>query len=190
MTKFVITAGHDSVKDPGAVSTLNGVQYTEAKLMTELRNIVRFYLEKVGHEVVTDGTGDTNKVLREAIALIPQGEVAIELHLNAATAKTAKGVETIGNPKHKEISKKLSKAIANVLETQLRRDEGFFEYSKVGRTLGYVKAGGIIVECFFITNDNELQTYFNKKWLVARAIARTLHNHYSEGDFDELFNKA
>ncbi len=190
MTKFVITAGHDSVKDPGAVSTLNGAQYTEAKLMTELRNIVRFYLEKVGHEVVTDGTGDTNKVLREAIALIPQGEVAIELHLNAASAKSANGVETIGNPKHKEISKKLSKAIANVLETQLRRDEGFFEYSKVGRTLGYVKAGGIIVECFFITNDNELQTYFNKKWLVARTIARTLHNHYSEGDFDELFNKA
>lgn len=190
MSKFVITAGHDSVKDPGAVSTLNGVQYTEAKLMTDLRNIVRFYLEKVGHTVISDGTGDTNKVLREAIALIPQGIVAVELHLNAATAKTAKGVETIGNPKHKEISKKLSKAIANVLETQLRRDEGFFEYSKVGRTLGYVKAGGIIVECFFITNDNELQTYFNKKWLVARAIARTLHNHYSEGDFDELFNKA
>ena len=99
MSKFVITAGHDSVKDPGAVSTLNGVQYTEAKLMTELRNLVKFYLEKVGHTVISDGTGDTNKVLREAIVLIPQGIVAVELHLNAATAKTAKGVETIGNSK-------------------------------------------------------------------------------------------
>ena len=190
MTKFVITAGHDSKTDPGAVSRLNGIQYTEAKLMTELRNLVKFYLEKVGHTVVSDGIGDENKVLREAIALIPQGIVAVELHLNAATAKTAKGTETIGNPKHKDICKKLSKAIADVLEIPLRRDEGYFEYSKVGRTLGYVKAGGIIVEGFFISNDDELQKYLNKKWVVARAIAKTLHNHYSEGDFDALFDKA
>lgn len=190
MTTFVITAGHDSVKDPGAVSSLNGVLHKEAVLMSSLRNIVRFYLEKVGHNVVTDGAGSTNMVLREAIALIPKGTVAIELHTNAASAKSAKGVEVIGNPKHKTLCMEIAGEISKAMEIPLRRDKGFFEYSKVGRTLGFCKAGGIIVETFFISNDDELQTYLNKEWVIGRSIARAIHNHYSEVDFDTAFEKA
>ena len=51
--KIVLCAGHDTVKDVGAVSTLNGVLYKEASIALQLRNKVKFYLEKAGHTVIT-----------------------------------------------------------------------------------------------------------------------------------------
>ena len=56
--------------------------------------------------------------------------------------------------------------------------------------MGFINNGGIIVEAFFITNDDELQRYLNKELMVARAIARAIHNHYERTDFDTIFNKA
>ncbi len=188
--KIVLCAGHDTVKDVGAVSTLNGVAYKEASIALQLRNKVKFYLEKVGHTVIADGTVNQSMVLREAIKLIPHGQIAVELHLNASTNKQACGVETISKAKHKELSQKISNEIARSLDTKIRRDNGWYDYSKTGRSLGFINNGGIIVEAFFITNDDELQRYLNKEWVVARAIARAIHNHYERTDFDTIFNKA
>ena len=167
--KFTITAGHSNT-DPGAVG--NG--FKEAELAAELRNIVALKLRALGHTVVTDGTGTVNQPLTTAIALIRGSAVALEIHFNAATP-TAKGVETIALPKDKALAQKLSQAIAAVLETPVRGDKGFIDQTKSARgKLGYINAGGLIIETCFISNANEIAVYQAKKWLVASAIAKTL----------------
>ena len=95
MKTFVITAGHSNV-DHGAVA--NGLK--EAALAVELRDIVASKLREKGYEVITDGLRGDNKPLNDAIKLIPRGDVAVELHFNAAASTTAAGVETIALLKH------------------------------------------------------------------------------------------
>ena len=168
--KFVITAGHSNT-DPGAVA--NGRK--EADIARDMRNIVALKLRQRGHQVFTDGDGTINYPLTTAIKLIPHGEVAVEFHCNAAASPQAKGVETISLPKHKALSQRLSQAIANVIETRTRGDRGWIDQSQSARgRLGFVSAGGLIVELFFITNKEELMQWDAKKWLVANAVCDVL----------------
>lgn len=172
MATIVLTAGHGG-KDPGAV---NGKD-TEAALMTQLRNATRTALADLGHTVITDGHGLENLTLREAIRIIPKGALALELHTNASSNPKAGGVETIGNSKHARLCQDISQKIAEVLNLSVRRDNGWFDYQKTGRVLGYCRAGGIIVETFFISNPTELTAFKEKYWAVARGIAEVVDRH-------------
>lgn len=168
---IVLTAGH-SLVDPGAC---NG-KFTEAGIVREVRNGVTAILNSRGYKVINDGTGTDNQPLNKAAALVKQGKIAIEFHLNAAVSKAATGVEALAQSKDKAICQKLCSALANVLEIPVRgsaggwKDEGSGQHSK----LAYVSAGGIILELFFISNDAELQKYFERKEQVFTAIADML----------------
>lgn len=167
---IVLTAGHSDI-DPGAVG--NG--QTEANIARELRNIVAGKLRGMGERVITDGEPASNKPLRDAIALIPQGRVAVELHCNAASSPAAGGVETIALPRDKALAQRLSAAVARVLGIRVRGDRGWIDQSQSARgKLGYVSAGGLILEVFFISNPAEMAVYQARKWLVAQAIADVL----------------
>lgn len=171
--KFVITAGHSN-KDPGAVG--NGAK--EADLVRELRNVVALKLGQLGHTVVTDGSGNDNQDLNSAIRLIKtyKPDTAIEFHMNASSNASATGVETISLPKDKILAQKLSKAIADVLGLRLRGNAGWIDQSQSARgKLGYVDAGGLIVEVAFISNTTDLKAFQDKLWLVASAITNTLN---------------
>lgn len=168
--KFAITAGHSDV-DPGAVA--NGV--TEAQIAEEMRNIIAHKLRVSGHEVLTDGEGSVNLPLKNAIALIKQADIAVEIHCNAAGSATATGVECISLPALKGLCQRLSAAVAGVTKDKLRGDKGWIDQSQSARgKLGYVENGGIIIELFFLTNETALETYNAVKWLVAQAITDTL----------------
>lgn len=167
---IVLTAGHSDI-DPGAVG--NG--QTEAGIARELRNIVAGKLRGMGERVITDGEPASNKPLRDAIALIPQGRVAVELHCNAAASAAAGGVETIALPRDKALAQRLSAAVARVLGIRVRGDRGWIDQSQSARgRLGYINAGGLILEVFFISNPAEMAVYQARKWLVAQAIADVL----------------
>lgn len=167
---IVLTAGHSDI-DPGAV----GHGQTEAGIARELRNIVASKLRGMGERVITDGEPASNKPLRDAIALIPQGRVAVEIHCNAAANPAAGGVECISLPQDKALSQRLSRAVARVLELRVRGDGGWIDQSQSARgRLGYVNAGGLILEVFFISNPAEMAVYQARKWLVAQAIADVL----------------
>ena len=168
---IVLTAGHSDF-DPGAVG--NG--QTEAGIARELRNIVASKLRGMGERVITDGEPASNKPLRDAIALIPQGRVAVELHCNAAANPAAGGgVETIALPRDKALAQRLSAAVARVLGIRVRGDRGWIDQSQSARgRLGYINAGGLILEVFFISNPAEMAVYQARKWLVAQAIADVL----------------
>lgn len=170
---IVLTAGH-SLTDPGAC---NG-KFTEAGIVREVRNGVTAILNARGYKVINDGAGTENQALSKAAALVKQGKIAIEFHLNAAVSKSATGVEALAQSKDKAICQKLCTALANVLDIPVRggnggwKDEGSGQHSK----LAYVSAGGIILELFFISNDAELEKYFAHKDQVFNAIADVLTN--------------
>lgn len=168
--KFAICAGH-GLNDPGAC--YGG--YTERDLMTELRDKVSDNLRRMGHEVFEDGEDGENRPLREAILLAKKCDLAIEFHTNASANPTAKGVETLSLPKHKDLSQRLSLTISTVLLTPRRGDKGWRPQEESARgKLGFVEAGGLIVEVFFLSNPEELEDYLKSVDLLAQKIAFTL----------------
>ncbi|BCT88175.1 N-acetylmuramoyl-L-alanine amidase [Acinetobacter variabilis] len=165
-----VTAGHSNT-DPGAV---NG-KIKESDLVTNFRNAVSFYLREAGVQVKNDGTGSQNDPLSSAIKLIKGSSVAVEFHMNAATSKQANGVETIALPKDKKLAQDLSAAVATALGSRLRGDNGWIDQSQSARgSLGYINAGGLIVELGFISNEAELAAYQARYWIAAKAVAKVL----------------
>jgi len=165
-----ITAGHSN-SDPGAV---NG-KIKEADLVTNFRNAVSFYLREAGIQVINDGIGSQNDPLSSAIKLIKGSSVAVEFHMNAATSKQANGVETIALPKDKKLAQDLSAAVATALGSRLRGNDGWIDQSQSARgSLGYINAGGLIVELGFISNEAELAAYQARYWIAAKAVAKVL----------------
>ena len=84
-------------------------------------------------------------------------------------------VECISIPKDKELCQRLSNAIAATTKDNVRWDNGWIDQSKSARgKLGFVEAGGVIVELFFLSNKEDLERYEQVRWLVASAIAGEL----------------
>ena len=168
MKTLLISAGH-STKDPGAGG--NGLH--EADVVTELRNIVSFYLTRnnIAHTVDTDSL-TKNLPLATAIKLARNHDIAVEFHCNASSEPRATGVETLGGKGTLDLGSALCKAIAEVLGIKNRGAKS--EASGQHRRLGFVQAGGLIVELFFITNPKDVAVYQAKKWLVGKAIADVL----------------
>lgn len=169
MGTFVVTAGHSNT-DPGAVA--NGRK--EADIAVDMRNMIASKLRALSHNVITDGEGKDNQPLSKAIKLVSNG-LAIEIHCNAASNASATGVECISLPKHKALCQRLSNAIAAATKDKVRGDNGWIDQSKSARgKLGFVEAGGVIVELFFLSNKGDLERYEGVKWLVASAIVGEL----------------
>jgi len=162
-----LSAGHSTV-DPGAAG--NGL--TEADIVADFRNMLAFYLRraKVAHEVDASGTG--NLPLAAAIKRAKFHSVAVEFHCNASDNPTATGVETLSQPKDLKLGNAICKAIAETIGIRNRgaKPEASGQHSR----LGFVQAGGIIVELFFITNASDVKAYQERKWLVAKAVAEVL----------------
>ena len=170
---ITITAGHSN-SDPGAV---NGSD-RESEIAQDMRNIVAYYLRAKGISVKTDGDGKGNLPLSEAVKLIKSSSIAVEFHCNAAASKGAKGVEALSKEKDKLISQKLCAAVSSIMGNPLRGDKGWkAENSGQHSRLAYVSNGGIILELFFISNDDELSVWKQKKWLVGKAVAEVLANY-------------
>ncbi len=171
--KCYVGAGHSNT-DSGAVSS-GGLQ--EAKLMAKLRNLVAEHITASGEEVVTDGTGEVNLSLGKSIDLAKncnQGR-RIELYLNSGSTQ-AKGVECLSLPDQKQRAQAIAKAIADTINIPLRGDSGWKSDTEGQHPrLGFCRqGGGIVVECFFLSNSNELATYKTKENEVAKAIATAL----------------
>lgn len=168
---FTVTAGH-SYFDPGAIAA-DGTR--EEDLMVELRDIVAHKLRARFHTVRTDGGWRHNLPLANALALIPGADVAIELHTNAFTNPAATGVEVVSMPAQKELARTIARKIAHVLALPVRGAGGWIDQRQTARgRLGFVRAGGLVVETFFISNPQDLAKYQAHKWVVASAIVSAI----------------
>ena len=179
MTKIItITSGHSNTGkiDSGAVTTVNGKTIKEADLAVKLRNAILHYLQQ-DKEITTrcDGYGQVNLELREAIKLIKGSDVALEIHFNSSANKPANGVECIALPKDKTLAQKLSTAVSKVTGSRLRGVGGYITQEDSARgKLGYINAGGLILEVSFLSNDQELKVFEDKYWLIGKAVAQVI----------------
>ena len=175
MSTFTVTAGH-SDKEPG--NTWGG--HFEARLMDELGHLVASNLRGAGHVVTQDGELGENLPLNDAVRLIAGADLAIELHTNASNNRLANGVEVVAPAARKREAQAIAHAIAGVLGIPLRRERGYYEADEHRRDRGwnspaaFVRHGGLIVEVFFQSNEDELATYLKRKEDVARAIASAM----------------
>lgn len=175
--KIVVTAGHSNT-DPGA--TYDGTK--EADFCADMRNYVAYYLKNWGIPVKTDGEGRVNAPLTQAIALARQADIALEFHLNASTNYNAYGVEVLANKKDKELAQRIALAISQVTGSTLRGDNGYKpQDAGQHKRLGFVGAGGMIVELEFLSNKRFFKVLQDKRWVVAKAIAEEIKKHIEKG---------
>lgn len=169
-----VSAGH-SYKDPGAYG--NG--YTEADIVLEFRDLVA---DALRHRVVfhKDGDRGENLPLDEAIARAKYHDIAVEFHCNAFKDPRANGVETLSQPKDYELGAALCEAVADTMGITNRGakpgDAG--AHSR----LGFITKGhGIILELFFLTNDDDVRAYHSRKYDLSRAVGDVLIKAVSDG---------
>lgn len=164
--RLAVTAGHGG-GDTGAVRG----QCREADLMVDLRDRVAERLRELGHEVLEDGADGQNLPLVSAIALARGADMAVELHTNAVENPAASGVEVVALPQRKADAQRVAQAIAEVLGLRARGAGGWVDQSVSPRgRLGFVGAGGMVVEVFFLSNPLDLARYLERTHDVAEAI--------------------
>jgi N-acetylmuramoyl-L-alanine amidase len=84
-------------------------------------------------------------------------------------------VEVVSLPAQKELAREIARRIGHTLEIPVRGAWGWIDQAQTHRgRLGFVRAGGLVVECFFLSNPDELAKYEARKWLVASAIVKAI----------------
>jgi N-acetylmuramoyl-L-alanine amidase len=165
--KYLISAGH-SATDPGACA--HG--HTEAAIALEMRYLVAKRLLEMRHAVLMDGNIAENLPLKTALKLIKGTDLAVELHCNAAANMQATGVEVIAPAHLKLVAQRIARAIAAETGQKLRGELGWIDQAQSARgRVGFIEAGGLIVEMVFISNLGDLRTFLAAKERVAMALA-------------------
>lgn len=172
MSAVFLSAGHSNT-DSGAIA--NGRR--ESDFTVEFRNYVAFYLESWGVPHATDGKGAENWPLSKAVAAAKDFDIAVEFHCNAGSA-SANGVETLSGPKDMVLGQKICDIFESVLGLRNRgaKPENAGQHGR----LAFVRAGGIIVEMFFITSKKDIAMYELKKWVAAKAVATLLRDELNK----------
>lgn len=180
MKALLVSAGH-SETDPGAVNSKFG--WKEADIAVQLRDKTAAHLRAQGFTVSEDGADGVNEPLTRAIALAQKitaaGGVAVEFHLNAAASPAAGGIEVLSLPNHKQLAQSIAAAINTVLKTTLRGGDGGWKPDTSGQhpRLGFCRAGGLIIETCFISNQIETKRLLDNLDAAAAAVASAIAKH-------------
>lgn len=177
--KVLISAGHSDT-DKGSIAN----NYKEADLTLELRDLIIKNLKKLNVDCIGDGEEGKNLSLKDAINLIKNSRLAIEIHFNSAGIdKNANGVEIYSLPKYMRFSQRLAHVISIILGSKLRGDKGWKKQEESNRyKLGFVSNGGILIEVEFITNPKAMLKYIENKELLAESIALEIKKYITEGE--------
>lgn len=158
MRKIALVIGHTE-KSPGAVNTTCGVSEFDfnRKLVTSVAAII-------------DDRCEVKIVYRERYSDLPEKinawnpDFVICFHANAFNKKSF-GTETLfyhKSKKGKEIATIFQDNIVKVFESKDRGVKGKSSEQRGGYVLRYTKAPCILLEPFFIDNDDEYKTAVNK----------------------------
>lgn len=175
MKKIFISAGHSN-SDPGAVHG----NIHEAEIAVAIRNAVVAKLALRGVTAQSDGVGQANKTLAEALQIskaLPADALRVEIHLNAGPS-SARGIEALAKVKYKTLSQDLCAAVRSITGSPLRGDKGYKADDSGQHTkLGFCEAGGVILEVGFISNDAERSLMMHNCVAIGEAIAGVLFIH-------------
>jgi N-acetylmuramoyl-L-alanine amidase len=168
----LISAGHTNVQgqDRGVASGM----FIEGVEAVKLRDRVATILRTRGLSVLEDGADGINEPLKRAIALARVANVAVEIHFNGGVPK-ATGIEVLAKPKHKDLAQKLAGAVHAATGLVLRGDKGYKpDNSGPHHRLGFIEAGGLILEVCFLTNSSDMAAYVAHFEDIAQGVADVL----------------
>lgn len=195
MRKIYISAGHSNSvgKDRGA----SGNGYIEGELAVEFRNLLTCELEALGLKPIVD---QNDSILKQSINffqnLTTNKDIVLDIHWNAATP-AATGTETLipSDPTQFEInlSSVISKCISDTLKIPMR---GSYKGHKGVKTeaeshhgrLGWMRLTGenILLEVCFITSKSDMDSYQANKEILAKEIAKILHEYSIKENKEQL----
>ena len=186
MAKLIIlSAGHTNVigRDRGA----SNKNFIEGELTVEFRELVFIELKKLGLNPIKDSN---NSSLKESInyfkKYFSKDSINIEYHFNSFN-NSATGTEVIipNNPSKLEklIAKDLAEITSKILKIPLRKITGVItELESHHGKLGWMRPKGenIVPELCFISNDNNMESFQENKFLLAKEHAKIIY-YYSIG---------
>lgn len=169
--KICIDAGHGG-QDPGAI---NGKRY-ESVAALAIAKKVGAKLKAAGYGVKYTRTTDKKITLdrRCDISNLYDADVFVSVHLNAAANKSASGIETLRYP---TVGAR-TRTLADNVQTELIAALGWKDRGVKTRAdlyvLKHTAASAILVECGFISNDDECKKLFSNSYQnkIANAIFR------------------
>lgn len=172
---IVLDAGHGG-KDPGAV---NGTKYEKVAAL-QIAKKVGEKLKAKGYNVKYTRSKDVYFTLQERCTMSNNwdADIFVCIHLNAATNKDAKGIETWRYQNVGSTTKKL----ADEVQTELIAATGAKNRGVKTTTNLYVLkhtvASACLIECGFISNDAEAKKLFTSSYQdkLATAIAKGVYS--------------
>jgi len=169
MKTVALVVGHGPLRDEGAVSQSGKV--TEFDWNTELvRMIQQLLVGRVNAHVIFR---TVEKISPTSVINSTGADIALEFHLNDSETNAATGTEMIhypGSLRGQKLAMVMLEAAVDVLELRNRGIKPPWE----NRGMGFLKKTNmpaVIVESFFIDNDNDLLRGTNMKKELAKAYA-------------------
>jgi N-acetylmuramoyl-L-alanine amidase len=128
-------------------------------------------------EVLTDGVGDVNMLLKQAIGIAKTANIAIEYHFNAGPP-SATGIEVLSLANKKPLAQRVAGAIQQATGLKLRGSDAGWKSDSSGQhhRLGFCRAGGLVVEVCFISNKADMDAYLCSFQAIVNNVARVLFN--------------
>lgn len=180
MSIICLDAGHGG--EPGAV---NGSKY-ESVATLDIAFKVGAELERKGYEVVYTRTTDKHITLAERCAISNNNgaNAFVSIHLNASTNRNAHGIETWHYYKVGDKTKELANNIHNALIKSTSATNRGVKTTETLYVLKHTIAPAVLVECGFISDNNEAELLFNEDYQdkIAHAIVLGLEETLKNKD--------
>jgi N-acetylmuramoyl-L-alanine amidase len=180
MSIICLDAGHGG--EPGAV---NGSKH-ESVATLDIAFKVGAELERKGHEVVYTRTTDKHITLAERCTISNNKGVNafISIHLNASTNRNAHGIETWCYYKVGKTTKELANNIQNALIKSTNATNRGVKTTETLYVLKHTIAPAVLVECGFISNNDESELLFDDDYQnkIANAIVTGIENTLKNKD--------
>ena len=168
---IVIDPGHGG-GDPGAV---NGSKHEKDATLAIAKKVACKLIE-AGYRVALTRSTDRELTLAERCRFSNEkgADAFISIHLNAASNKTAEGLETWRYQNVGHTTKKLADDVHAELIAATGAVNRGVKTTTAFYVLKHTKAPAILVECGFISNSAECKDLFNATYQakIAQAIAK------------------
>lgn len=182
---FYIIAGHDLVRDPGAVN--NNLGLTEAREAVWMRDAIANQMRNSGAVVIIDNDNwNLQQTINDLFARVKPWDVILDIHFNAATPAAVGTEAFVSDPCTNEentIAHNICVITNRVLGVPIRANftpallPGVkYETATRHKRLGILRPNcqNVLWEICFISNDNEMRVYQQRRSELANQVANYL----------------
>lgn len=175
MTRVFLNPGHCPSVDPGAIS--NYYDVSEADIVAEIGELIRYYLEDKDIEVMVEQTdnlcGEEQQDWFDSVCYHANdwgADFFVSLHCNAFN-RIANGTEVFhGGPIARGLAGCVQDNLVNAIGTV---DRGIKDGSHL-MVIKYTDMPAILIEIAFIDNRYDCETLISNKDTIAKAIANSI----------------